>query len=60
MQAVLTTAAYPAAAADSKKPNVLFIAIDDLRPQLGCYGQTQMKTPHIDALAKSGVVFTKA
>jgi arylsulfatase A-like enzyme len=47
-------------AAEAKKPNILFIAIDDLRPQLACYGQTQMKTPHIDALANSGVLFTKA
>ena len=44
----------------AKKPNILFIAIDDLRPQLGCYGQSQMKTPHIDALAKSGLVFNRA
>lgn len=42
------------------KPNVLFIMIDDLRPQLGCYGQNQMKTPNIDALAKKGVIFNNA
>ncbi|MBL8027826.1 MAG: sulfatase [Fibrobacteres bacterium] len=40
------------------KPNVLFIMIDDLRPQLGCYGFSQMKTPNIDALAKKGAIFT--
>lgn len=27
------------------KPNVLFIAIDDLRPELGCYGNKEVKTP---------------
>ncbi|MCE9551991.1 MAG: sulfatase [Planctomycetes bacterium] len=58
--AMLVGIATPAVAADAKHPNILFIAVDDLRPQLGCYGQTQMKTPHIDALAKSGVLFSKA
>lgn len=42
------------------KPNVLFIAIDDLRPELGCYGSKQAKTPHIDKLAAAGLVFTRA
>jgi iduronate 2-sulfatase len=43
-----------------KKPNVLFIPIDDLRPQLGCYGHPQMITPHLDGLAGRGVVFKQA
>ncbi len=38
-------------------PNVLFIAADDLRNDLGCYGETHMITPHIDALAARGRVF---
>ena len=42
------------------RPNILFIAVDDLRPELGCYGATQIKTPNIDRLAKRGVVFTRA
>ena len=41
----------------SAKPNILFIAIDDLKPILGCYGNTQIKTPNIDRLAKMGTVF---
>ena len=46
--------------ADEKdRPNVLFIAVDDLRPELGCYG-TRAKTPNIDALAKSGIQFNRA
>ncbi len=42
------------------KHNVLMIAVDDLKPLLNCYGQTQIKTPNIDRLAQQGVVFTKA
>jgi iduronate 2-sulfatase len=42
------------------KPNVLFIAVDDLRPQLGCYGFDSMHTPNIDRLASSGTVFRRA
>jgi len=40
--------------------NVLFIAFDDLRPQLNCYGQSQMKTPNIDRLADEGLTFRRA
>ena len=40
-----------------KSPNVLFIAVDDLKPILGCYGDTLVKTPNIDRLAKNGTVF---
>jgi len=44
-------------AQQSLKPNVLFIAVDDLKPLLGCYGVTDIKTPNIDRLAKMGTVF---
>jgi len=40
-----------------KKPNILFIAVDDLKPILGCYGNKLVKTPNIDRLAKNGTVF---
>ncbi|MFO7957678.1 MAG: sulfatase [Candidatus Brocadiia bacterium] len=42
------------------RPNVLFIPIDDLRPQLGCYGHSQMVTPNIDELAAEGALFRRA
>jgi iduronate 2-sulfatase len=42
------------------RPNVLFIFVDDLRTQLGCYGHAQMKTPHIDQLAAEGALFHNA
>jgi arylsulfatase A-like enzyme len=46
-----------AIAQKSSKPNVLFIAIDDLKPILGCYGDPMIKTPNIDRLANMGTVF---
>ena len=44
-------------AQQKEKLNVLFIAIDDLKPILGCFGDTMVKTPNIDRLAKMGTVF---
>ncbi len=44
--------------ASLEQPNILFICVDDLRPQLGCYGNDYMKTPHLDQLAIEGIVFT--
>jgi arylsulfatase A-like enzyme len=43
-----------------EKPNVLFIVVDDLRPELGCYGQKQIKSPAIDKLAANGLTFVNA
>lgn len=46
--------------AASRKMNVLFIGVDDLRPELGCYGADYIKSPHIDRLAAEGVLFERA
>ncbi|PWD98433.1 sulfatase [Marinilabilia rubra] len=43
-----------------KKSNVLFIAVDDLKPVIGSYGDEFAQTPHIDQLAEGGTLFTNA
>ena len=40
-----------------KKPNILFISIDDLRPELGCYGSDIAISPNLDKLASEGLLF---
>lgn len=42
------------------KSNVLFIAVDDLRMEVGCFGDTRVQTPHLDRLSRQGVRFNHA
>ncbi|QDU88419.1 Arylsulfatase [Pirellulimonas nuda] len=49
-----------AAFAEQSRPSILFLAIDDLRPELGCYGSPAVKSPNIDKLASQGVLFQRA
>lgn len=44
----------------ARKPNVLFIAVDDLRPEFGAYGSAYIHAPNLDRLAKEGVTFDRA
>jgi len=44
-------------ATGQEKPNILFIAVDDLKPEIGAYGSRIAKTPNLDKLAGSGSVF---
>ena len=46
--------------AAAERPNVLLILVDDLKPTLGCYGDTHAKTPNIDRLASWGMRFENA
>ena len=55
----LTCAATAHGAAPEKR-NILLLVADDLGLDLGCYGNPKVKTPNLDALAKSGVRFTHA
>ncbi len=50
-----------ASAAETARPNILFVLCDDLRwDALGCAGHPHVKTPHIDRLAREGVLFENA
>eukprot|EP01062_Namystynia_karyoxenos_P073788 TRINITY_DN70617_c0_g1_i1.p1 TRINITY_DN70617_c0_g1~~TRINITY_DN70617_c0_g1_i1.p1 ORF type:complete len:542 (+),score=138.58 TRINITY_DN70617_c0_g1_i1:75-1628(+) len=53
-------AAGAAGVAPPARPNVLYLMSDDMRPQLGCYGQSEMKTPNLDGLAATGLRFNTA
>ncbi|MHC4561084.1 MAG: sulfatase-like hydrolase/transferase [Planctomycetota bacterium] len=46
--------------ASTGKPNILFIAVDNLRPELGCYGQELVQSTNIDRLAREGMLFNRA
>ena len=55
----LAAAGLPSVAAESR-PNILMIAVDDLRPQLRCYGVEQVHSPNIDRLASQSLLFERA
>lgn len=58
--ACFSQAAASSSVQPARKPNVLLIIVDDLRPTLGCYGDELALTPFIDSLAQDGVLFSNA
>jgi iduronate 2-sulfatase len=62
MKAVLLSLLFVVGATGGRaaKPNVLFIAVDDLRVELACYGSPHVKSPNIDRLARQGMLFERA
>ncbi len=48
------------AAAVVQRPNVLFIVVDDLRPELGCYDNQEIRTPHFDQFSSGATTFMRA
>src|SRR6476620_2250371 len=57
--AAAAAAAPVAAAAADQRPNIVFIASEDISPDLGCYGNKFVHTPTLDKLASEGVRFTR-
>lgn len=56
----LLVSASPASGAEPRRPNIVFILADDLGyGDLGCYGQTKIRTPRLDQLAREGIRFTQ-
>eukprot|EP00051_Salpingoeca_urceolata_P007397 m.97450 g.97450 ORF g.97450 m.97450 type:complete len:530 (-) comp15222_c0_seq5:52-1641(-) len=58
--AAMTGPGHAAVPANSSRYNVLYIVVDDLRPNIGAYGHSFMHTPNIDQLAAEGLTFNRA
>ena len=58
--ALLLTGTLAVGAREAARPNVLMIAVDDLRPELGTYGVSAVRSPHLDQLAATGLRFDRA
>jgi arylsulfatase A-like enzyme len=57
---ILATSWASFVAAESARPNILWITSEDNGPQMGCYGDTYATTPHLDALASKGMIYLNA
>lgn len=50
----------PVVAAEVKKPNIVWVIVDDMSANFSCYGEKTIRTPHVDQLAKDGTRFSRA
>ena len=57
---ILALALLPVLVRGADRPNILFIAVDDLRPEFGAYGTSYVKSPNLDRIAKAGITFNRA
>ncbi|MFM7180444.1 MAG: sulfatase [Verrucomicrobiales bacterium] len=57
---LLASIVCPCASAESQRPNILLILVDDLKPAIGAFGDRHAKTPQLDALAARGMLFDLA
>lgn len=58
--ALAAAGALPAAPAGPDRPNVLYVILEDIGPQLSCYGEPLVRTPHLDRFAAQGIRFNSA
>ena len=56
----MLAAGLASATASAARPNILWIIIDDMSANFSCYGETLIETPHVDKLAETGTMFSKA
>ena len=60
LAALLGVSSQAAVAQSQDRPNILVIIVDDLRPEVAAYGDRIARTPNIDRLADTGVLFENA
>ena len=58
--ALLLLLCIPLFSQGQNKPNILWFVVDDMSANFSCYGEENVKTPHVDGLAEKGLLFTKA
>ena len=56
----LVTAATPPTLNGADRPNILWLIAEDLGPAMSCYGNKEVRTPHLDRLASEGARYTRA